>query len=159
MERTQQFGEWIKARRDALGLSQGQVATAAGYPITPAYLAKLEGGAVKRPRREYWEPLARALGVSRVVMAAAIEGVYPDEEGAAAVPPVPIADELPPSFRAAWRRIARNIPEAERSALERLLLLQMQTYDRVYITARRGPTAYVEGEDDSPEGTRTDGAP
>ena len=56
----QSFGEWLKLRRRALGLSKAMLATRIGYSI--ASIAKIEA-AIRRPSQQISERLAEALEI------------------------------------------------------------------------------------------------
>src|SRR5207248_1925289 len=56
----QMVGPLIRARREARGLSQAELAARTG--LAPAYISRIERGAVVRPRRATLQKLGSALG-------------------------------------------------------------------------------------------------
>ena len=61
-----QLGDWVRARRQALGMPrQSDLAHRMGPGVDPNYVAQLETGRVKVPNQPYLSRLATALGTSQ----------------------------------------------------------------------------------------------
>lgn len=84
------LGEFMYARRSALGLTQKDAAELAG--TTAAYWAQIENGTVKLPGAALRRGIAEALRVSHVDLLVAAGELTPEEAGHAPGPPAPAID-------------------------------------------------------------------
>lgn len=74
---TTQLGEWMGARRRAVGLTQDELAEKAG--VSQALVSGIETGIRKWPSREIRQRLAAALGVSHLELLIGAGELDPDE--------------------------------------------------------------------------------
>jgi len=88
------LGEFIRARRMELGLTQEALAARVGGDMRQAEISRLEHDRVTLPRRERMEALAAALEVSLGDLFVSTGWLKPDQRPVTA-PPVPDAAQLP----------------------------------------------------------------
>lgn len=76
-----ELGDWVKTRRELLGLTQKSLAGSAS--TSPAYISQIEGGRVGLPNADLRRRLADALGVPHIEIFIAAGELNRDELTAA----------------------------------------------------------------------------
>lgn len=93
------LGDWVKTRRETLGMTQRDVADSVG--TSPAYMSQIEGGRVGLPNADLRRRLAEALGVPHIEIFIAAGELTRDEltaSGQQGVLPHPQYGAAPPDL-------------------------------------------------------------
>lgn len=117
------MGAFIRAKRQALGLSQAALAGRAG--LSRAYLSQIEGGKVGVTSADVRRRLARALGVRHIDLLVAAGELLPDEVA-------PVAARWPPGEpeRIILHELVEQLPGEDLAHVQQALRAVLALADR-----------------------------
>lgn len=123
---TGQLGEVVRTRRQALGMSQTELAERVG--VTQTYISNMELQRVQLPNADVRRALAAALRISHLDLLVLIGEIEESEvPGAASVRPIipgvlQALDKLPPSSRQAIEQIIHDVSAAHAASDDESLI-------------------------------------